>query len=175
MRRQPDGRAPLSADQLARLYDEYAAGLYRYAVVVLADASAAEDVVQQVFTRVATGASKIDEPDRYLRRAVRNECYSRLAARRTEPAPAGDARALLEAVPEATERTDPAERLALEAALRDLPVEQREVVVMKVYEGLTFEEIAAETGVTVNTAASRYRYALDKLRNALAPANVARD
>jgi RNA polymerase sigma-70 factor (ECF subfamily) len=167
MRRRFDGRAAMSTDDLAQWYDRHAAGLYRYAVVVLADAAAAEDVVQQVFTKLADSAPALDTPERYLRRAVRNECYSRLAARAAAPSPAGDTRALLEAAPDAAVQPDPADRLTVEAALRELPAEQREVVLMKVYEGMTFEEIAAETGVPLNTAASRYRYALDKLRRQL--------
>ena len=47
------------------------------------------------------------------------------------------------------------------------PTEQREVIVLKVDAGLTFAELAAVLGISANTAASRYRYALEKLRTAL--------
>jgi DNA-directed RNA polymerase specialized sigma24 family protein len=50
------------------------------------------------------------------------------------------------------------------SALRALPPEQREVIHLKVFEGHTFNEIADLTGESINTAASRYRYAMDKLR-----------
>ena len=53
---------------------------------------------------------------------------------------------------------------ALERALARLPVEQREVVALKVDGELTFAEIGAVMGISPNTAASRYRYALGKLR-----------
>lgn len=49
-------------------------------------------------------------------------------------------------------------------ALLALPREQREVVLLKVYDDMTFREIAGLTGVSENTAASRYRYACEKLR-----------
>ncbi len=55
------------------------------------------------------------------------------------------------------------ERLRLERALRTLPPEQREVVHLKVYEKKTFKEISEMTFVSINTASSRYRYALEKL------------
>ncbi|MBI1832671.1 MAG: sigma-70 family RNA polymerase sigma factor, partial [Planctomycetes bacterium] len=52
----------------------------------------------------------------------------------------------------------------LEQAIMALPEEQREVLVLKVFEQLTFREIAAVMSISENTAASRYRYALAKLR-----------
>ena len=58
---------------------------------------------------------------------------------------------------------------AVEVALTRLPAEQREVVVLKVWGGLTFPEIGTATGVPANTAASRYRYALAALKTKLMP------
>ena len=57
----------------------------------------------------------------------------------------------------------------LEAALALLPMEQRSVAQLKLWDGLTFEEIAEVQGIPLNTAASRYRYALEKLRSELRP------
>src|SRR5688500_5029133 len=94
----------------ARLYDELGTGLYRYAVMLLADAGAAEDAVQQVFAALLRSAGPIDNEVHYLRRAIRNECYSMLRAsigRAEEPA-----RPMLEAV--IPDVVDHAERLALE-------------------------------------------------------------
>ncbi len=58
-------------------------------------------------------------------------------------------------------------RRAIEAALRRIPVEQREVLVLKIWGGLTFAEVAARLGTPPATAASRYRYALAALRREL--------
>jgi RNA polymerase sigma-70 factor (ECF subfamily) len=58
----------------------------------------------------------------------------------------------------------------LESAVRQLPPEQREVVTLKVWGELTFAEIATALGISQNTAASRYRYALCTLRKLLQPA-----
>jgi len=52
----------------------------------------------------------------------------------------------------------------LEKAVRRLPSDQQEVVLLKIWGGLTFEEIGKTLDISMNTAASRYRYALDKLR-----------
>ena len=54
-------------------------------------------------------------------------------------------------------------------ALVELPPDQRVVVHLKLWEGLTFEEIAHTLDIPANTAASRYRYGLDKLRERLRP------
>ena len=55
----------------------------------------------------------------------------------------------------------------LEDAVKSLQPMYREVVTLKVWGGLTFQEIATATGVPLNTAASRYRYAIDELRESL--------
>jgi len=62
-------------------------------------------------------------------------------------------------------------RRLIEAALHRIPTEQREVLVLKIWGELTFAEIAAAVGASLNTVASRYRYALAALRNELSAAN----
>jgi RNA polymerase sigma-70 factor (ECF subfamily) len=155
-------RRDASGDRLADLYDRFAGTLFRHAAMILADRAAAADVVHTVFLRLAKAGSIGDvESPAYLRRAVRNECYSVMRTRQRDIVIAVDAR-LLERVEGADDR--PAERLALEQALQQLPAEQREVVHLKVWEGMTFQEIADLTGESLNTAASRYRYATENLR-----------
>jgi RNA polymerase sigma-70 factor, ECF subfamily len=167
-----------SDEWVGQLYDRYGAALYRYALMVLADPAGAADVVQTVFVgllrrwrppsldSLGTALSIVEGPEsceRYLRRAVRNECFSALRRRRRDVLAA--AVPMLEAVEAGRDRPD--ERLALEQALRVLPPEQREVVHLKVFEGMTFQEIADMTGESINTIASRYRYAIEKLRGQL--------
>ena len=69
----------------------------------------------------------------------------------------------------APEPDESAFREALSGALWELPPEQRAVVHLKLWEDLTFEQIAELLGIPLNTAASRYRYGLDKLRQRLRP------
>jgi RNA polymerase sigma-70 factor (ECF subfamily) len=147
---------------VGRLYDSHGAALYRYAAVLLADGAAGEDAVQQVFAALVRRPVRMEDEHRYLRRAVRNACYSMLRRRRGDPA-AG--RPLLE--PVAQNGVSPDERLALERALRALPPDQREVVHLHVYEGLTFREVADTLDASINTVAARYRYALARLREHL--------
>lgn len=147
---------------VGRLYDEHGASLFRYALMLLADHAAAEDAVQQVFAAVLRGSGALDEPSHYLRRAVRNECYSLL---RQRIARAASDTPLLEAVSRDAVSSD--ERILLERGIARLPPEQREVIHLHVFEGMTFQEAAAWTGESINTVASRYRYAIAKLRNEL--------
>ena len=60
-------------------------------------------------------------------------------------------------------------RRALSDALAELPEEQRAAVHLRLWEGMKFEEIAELLGISLNTVASRYRYAIDKLRQRLRP------
>jgi RNA polymerase sigma-70 factor, ECF subfamily len=62
-------------------------------------------------------------------------------------------------------------RAAIECALRRLPAEQRDVLVLKIWNEFTFDQIAAQLGISPNTAASRYRYALAALRHELISAD----
>ena len=57
--------------------------------------------------------------------------------------------------------------MLIDDALRRLPAEQREVVYLKVFEGMTFQEIADRCEISINTAGSRYRYAIEALRRTL--------
>jgi RNA polymerase sigma-70 factor (ECF subfamily) len=169
------GRVSGSHDNLRRVlaaaYDACAGQLFRYAAMVLADPNAAEDVVQQVFAKLASRGrfQDIRATTAYLRQAVRNECF-RALKHRSRIRQAAEERVLLEALP-APNRPELREELRqeLERALKALTPQQREVVHMKIYEKMTFPQIAQVLGVPVNTAASRYRYALAHLRELLGP------
>ena len=144
------------------LYLRFGPGLYKYALALLANRAAAEDVIQQVFLAILKWPdlqmrSEVD----YLRQAVRNECYS--VARRIAAAPKESP--LLEDIGDGG--VDHVERIALEKCLRELPIEQREAVHFHVFEGLTFQQIGERIGASPNTVSARYRYALGKMRQSL--------
>lgn len=156
---------------VARLYDSFGASLYRYALMILADREAAEDVIQQVFAALLDGSvRRIRDEERYLRQAVRNACYSVLRHKKVRVgAGLTDVDdSLVETMAAAGEPAVSVEaRLAVDRAIRELSPDQREVLHLHVYEGRTFREIAEATGDPLNTIASRYRYALGKLRATL--------
>ena len=154
----------LSTADVRRLYDQHGPALVAYACSFVVDGAAAEDIVHGVFVRLLNGHTAApDVPASYLYRAVRNQA---LNARRN-----GSREARLEEASLCfTHRNGNREAaLALQKALSELPDEQREVVVMLIWAGMTLGEVAAATEVPLNTAASRYRYALEKLRQRLQP------
>ena len=134
----------------------------------------AEDVVQDAFVRFWRNQRGLGgEPQGLLFTSVRRAAIdlARRNARRNAREEQSDG---------GLESTEPSfetplegddRREAIEAALRSLPTEQREVLVLKIWGELTFEQIAAQLGIPPNTAASRYRYALAALRESLAAAD----
>lgn len=107
-------------------------------------------------------------PAGYLYRAARNEALSRLRKRTVRTRAAAELTCSVEVLAPQEASLESAEEAArVNEALLALPVEQREVVVLKLYQNMTFKEIARVTGASQNTAASRYRYALAKLKEIL--------
>jgi RNA polymerase sigma-70 factor (ECF subfamily) len=145
--------------EVRRLYDEHGAALLAYASSLLRDPSAAEDVLHQVFLKLLAGRFAINgQAVAYLFRAVRNTALNHIRGQSRE-VDLEHAPVWLEGAHASRETS-----LALQSALATLPQEQREVVVLHVWGQLTFEEAAGVIGISPNTAASRYRYGVAKLR-----------
>jgi len=146
-------------DAVAEIYDRYAPGLYRLITAILGATSDAEDALQNVFVMLAEGrANRARNLRAYLFQSARREALQMLRRRRREaPLPVTDCAGT----------SDQTDRVDWQQLLSVLPVDQREVIAMKVYEQMTFEEIAAIVGGSANTAASRYRYGIARLRSAL--------
>jgi RNA polymerase sigma-70 factor, ECF subfamily len=166
-RRKRDGPLPehsLSQDEIRRLYDLHGAALVLYARAFAPDAATAEDIVHGVFVKLLRARPTITGAGpAYLYRAVKNAA---LNARRdhSREAPLPEQETWL------THRGGDREAaIALQRALAELPLEQRETVIMRIWSGMTLEEIAEAVDVPLGTAASRYRYALAKLRERLKP------
>jgi RNA polymerase sigma-70 factor (ECF subfamily) len=161
--------------RMADGHDDWAAWLERHgaALVLLARQwvathADAEDVVQEGFVRFWRSRRRANDAAAYLFACVRNCARDRQRgeARRSRRE---EAAAVPEAEPAFAVPLEQAERTAaIEAALASLPEEQREVLVMKIWCGLTFIQIGEALGVAANTAASRYRYSLERLRKELA-------
>jgi RNA polymerase sigma-70 factor (ECF subfamily) len=159
-------------EAIASLYDCFGPTLYRVACSMLGSPADAEDAVQEVFVGVVRGASRLGQVENLraflftaLRRAV-----LRLAQRRRRERTTPESR-FLELVAPAPGTSELERAVQVESALQALPVEQREVIALKIDGDLTFAEIAEVLHISPNTAASRYRYALQKLHAMLEPLN----
>jgi RNA polymerase sigma-70 factor, ECF subfamily len=153
-----------SRADIERLYEQHGRVLLAYACSFVHSVAEGEDIVHQVFTRLLRGDVVITGPAlAYLCRAVRNTALNQRRTRHRETALDDEVRWL-----EAPAGLEEA-ALAIERSMVQLPVEQREVVILHIWGGLTFSEIADTLAISANTAASRYRYALGKLREALKP------
>ncbi|MBI3929529.1 MAG: sigma-70 family RNA polymerase sigma factor [Armatimonadetes bacterium] len=141
------------------LFKMFADGLFHYALTLTRREATAEEVVQEVFLELISRPERLREVrdlKGYLLRAVRNRAFNQI--RRD-----GREQPLLFELPASGDET-PEETLALAEGIEELLPEQREVLVLKIYQGLTFREIAALLDISPNTAASRYRYALKHLK-----------
>ena len=163
----------MTGAEIERLYDEHADTLFASALTLLRGEAEACDVVQDVFRKLVERpsllAGVVDLRGFLLRTTyhqVIDHIRRRDSRRRTLDAFQEGCCELFESHPEADEQ---AFREALSAALDQLPQDQRVIVHLKLWEGMTFERIADVLQLPVNTAASRYRYGLDKLRTQLRP------
>ncbi|MFZ4768445.1 MAG: RNA polymerase sigma factor, partial [Roseimicrobium sp.] len=158
--------------ELERLYDAYASGVFRYLVTFTKTEADARDLLQDLFIKLACGTTQESwqSEKAWLYRLAHNLAVDWLRRRKVRRAT--EVRLLQELADGCQLADDPDARLLGERftdALRSLPAEQGRVMHLKLCDGLTFEEIAEAQGIPINTAASRYRYALEKLRALLRP------
>jgi len=133
------------------------------------DARDAEDILQDVF-RALVEANRmlmpIDHVTGWLYRVARNRITDLFRMRTPEPLLLADLLPSPDGGPEA-EYARTVLLDALEQAIAELPAEQREVFIAHEIEGISFKEMAAATGVGINTLLSRKRYAVLRLRERL--------
>jgi len=145
---------------LSRLLDEQGAALVLYAQQWC---DAPEDVVQEAFIRLMRQRPVPDNIVGWLYRVVRNEAISvsRTSGRRArhEAGAAAGREPWFKPAPD-----DALDAVAAVAALESLPIGEREVIVLRLWSGLPFEEIAELIGASTSTAHRRYEYGLKLLR-----------
>lgn len=160
-----------SNEALCRIYGKYADYLLTLAAALLQDVNAAEDVVHDVFCRFIESRETFrlaGSLKGFLATCVVNLARDRLRARRLRPCEL-DATATL-----AANTNEPGhvaifgeQARDLNRAIAELSHEQREVVMLHLRGGMKFREIAGAQGISINTAKSRYRYGIEKLRTLL--------
>ena len=159
-------------DALRELYDKYKGGLLKMAVLLTRDVCVAEDVVQDVFLKLAQSYDGIRirgnvrnylitclvNRTRTLRRQARHgrEPLLESASMQICPYPRPEQWAVL---------NEQMQQLA--EAMRELSPEQREVITLRFGAALGFRQIARIQNTSINTAQGRYRYGIEKLRSVL--------
>lgn len=153
-----------STDALERIYEKYRKDALVLAIALLNDKSAAEDVLHNVFLSFARNIEKFKLTGSlrgYLLTCIANRARNANKAKNTQGA-ALDATEAVEDPPETIICNEQLEQLS--NAMAQLPYEQRETIMLHFQAGMTFKKIAVSLDISVNTAKSRYRYGLDKLR-----------
>ena len=156
-------------DVLGALFDLTAQRLVRLAVAMTRNQYDAEDAVQAVMERVARKPASLRDAERpwpYLLRMVRNEAL--LIVRKKKRWSLSHCINDLVTLRRVDELEQEDTHRQVWTALRSLPTPQAEVVVLKIWEGMTFAQISQLLEVSPNTAASRYQYGMQKLAGRLA-------
>jgi len=157
---------------LERLYDDHASALFAFLLNLTRSEADTRDLLQDLFVKIARQPellSGVREERAFLFRLVHNAAIDLARRRETRQKYHKSAGAESDCVFVTFSRDEAVFATALSEALAELPIEQRAVVHLKLWEGLTFDSIAETLNISINTAASRYRYALDKLRARLRP------
>jgi RNA polymerase sigma-70 factor (ECF subfamily) len=159
---------------LEGVYRDHAPALFRFLLRLTGHEADTRDLMQDIFVRLARSPETLEgvtAPRSYLFRMANRlviDLYRRDQSRRmTADLAAREMPAAI--LPERLADETAWRRETVAAGLAALPLEQKAVVALKIWEEMTFAEIAIALDIPPNTAASRYRYALDKLREALRP------
>ncbi len=162
-----------SAETIERLYDAHASVLFSFLLSMTRNEADSRDLLQEVFMKLARRPdllAGVGDERAFLLRLAHNLAIDLIRRRGTRDRQhehmAKESRSVFAP---AAGPDEGAFRKELAAALGELPAEQRAAVHLKLWEGLTFEQIAELLGIPLNTAASRYRYGIDKLRERLRP------
>ncbi len=163
VRRVLEGDVEAFGTLVNRYYDRYA----RYAVHITGNREDAEEALQDAFVRAYRALEQYEERERFaawLHRIVVNQCRSVLARRKREESNLVDLDPALACSHASIGTADDPASDRLQALLAILPLEQREALVLKYMDDMTFEEMSTLTGVGVSALKMRVRRALDRLR-----------
>jgi RNA polymerase sigma-70 factor, ECF subfamily len=149
--------------EIEALYLHFGPALVVFAAAITGDRARAQDAVHQVFLKLIQDDKLTHAADRkaYLFACVRHACLNETKILQR----------VVTLEPDSPWFSAPgknhAEELNLRQALNALPNDQREVIVLHIWGELTFAQIAELLDISLNTAASRYRYGLAKLRESM--------
>ena len=158
-----------SAEALERIYEKYRKDMLILAVALLHNASSAEDVVHDVFTGFVRDIERFQLTGSlkgYLLTCVANKARNTNKAKHHQSIELNPTQDVESDMNEPVNTILCNEQLQqISNAMAKLPYDQREVIMLHFQAGMTFRTISKSLGVSANTAKSRYRYGLDKLRS----------
>lgn len=153
--------------ELERIYRDHRQGLFTLALSITRCPDLAEDAVQDAFTRLWRSRRKPQgDAVAYVFASVRNAALE-LARRRRRPVEAAMSMFASGRSDPASAAIDAERRRLVREAVETLPIRQRQVVVLRLHAGLTFQQIAETFGEPLQTVASRYRRALQRIKATL--------
>jgi RNA polymerase sigma-70 factor (ECF subfamily) len=167
-------------DQIRRFYEMYRQEVYTYALSITQNVEAAEDVIHTVFCRLLDRGRPPRELRPYVFRSIRNASIDEMRRRVAHPDSVGRCVECNDTVGDSifanhNGTADPHIQFQLDEAMHTLSDDERESIVLKIYDGMTFKEIAALRRVSINTAASWYRRGLEKMKTVMKEACHERD
>ena len=149
--------------------------VFNYLLRILQNREDALDLSQDVFLKAYQNLRKLEDPGRFaawLFRIAHNEAYSLFRKRKPEGEPEGEEHSGQPVTVGGTSVFPIELSIAVSSALQRLTSDQREAVVLKVYQGFKFEEMAEILSCPVSTVKSRLYTALDLLKQTLAPVQM---
>ncbi len=151
-------------ERLEQVYQDHRQGLFSLALAISRSVDVAEEAVQEAFVRLwRSRRQPSGDPVSYVFAAVRNAAIELARRRRTTEAIRVSLFDGAQADPAASAIAAERQRIVREAVDR-LPLRQRQAVVMRLYGGLSFRQIADVLNEPLQTVASRYRRALERIR-----------
>ncbi|MFC1677658.1 RNA polymerase sigma factor [Planctomycetota bacterium] len=158
-------------DALRAVYEKYSGQLRTIAAAMLSDSGAAEDVLHDVFVSFAESVKHVQirkGVKNYLIGCVVNKVRDQYRRRQVESIEADSSEMVSSAAgrPDSLVMADERSGV-LAAAMGQLPLEQREVIVLHLNGGMKFKDVAKVQGVSVSTVFGRYKYGLEKLKTIL--------
>ncbi len=146
-------------EALRLLYRAVAPAVYAYALSILKNRFDAEDVLQECFLKIRSGADYKPEgkPMAWLMTVTRNQCLKKLR-QQSQVIQLGSPELVT------ADLSDPEDKVLIEACLQKLGDEERQIVVLHAVAGFTFRQIGQHLGMKVPTAITKYRRAIQKLK-----------
>ena len=152
--------------QLERIIDEHQQQLFSFAFFRVGSYEVAQDIVQEVFIRFYENSRHLSAANNvkaYLLKTISNACTDYL--RKNGKIQFVAIEKLENELTDEEEKSNLTEFLRIDEILSNLPAEQAEILQLKFVDSLNFVEISELLNVNVNTVKSRYKYAIEKLRN----------